>query len=171
MPNKRRIFDQELHCHFVTFNCHQGRRLLDQDQPKRILLGHLNDQMARQEAKCAGFVIMPDHVHAMLWFSQPQQLSRFMHGWKRLSSFAISRWYREQNSPYLKHIEGGDPFWKAKYFSFEIYSRQKMEEKLSYMHLNPVRAALVKQAVDYRWSSARWYEERKSVGVPISWIE
>ena len=37
------------------------------------------------------------------------------------------------------------------------------------MHMNPVRAGLVERAVDWRWSSARWYIEHKSVGLPICW--
>jgi hypothetical protein len=48
-------------------------------------------------------------------------------------------------------------------------SRQKVEEKLEYMHLNPVRAGLVERAEEYRWSSALWYLEGKSVGLPIGW--
>ena len=30
--------------------------------------------------------------------------------------------------------------------------------------------ALVARAVDWPWSSARWYEEGRSVGVPIGWV-
>jgi len=37
------------------------------------------------------------------------------------------------------------------------------------MHMNPVRAGLVDRAVDWRWSSARWYIEQKSAGLPIRW--
>ena len=55
--------------------------------------------------------------------------------------------------------------------SFEIYERTKLEEKLQYMHENPVRARLVERPSDWRWSSARWYEWRRTVGVPIHWIE
>ena len=64
----------------------------------------------------------------------------------------------------------GSP-WQPKYFSFEIESQNKMEEKLTYMHFNPVRKELVSKAVDWKWSSARWYDSRQSVGVPIDWID
>ncbi|MEX0718640.1 MAG: hypothetical protein WD066_18750 [Planctomycetaceae bacterium] len=37
------------------------------------------------------------------------------------------------------------------------------------MHLNPVRAGLVSRAIDWRWSSARWYLEGRPVGLPIPW--
>jgi len=59
----------------------------------------------------------------------------------------------------------------SKYFSFEIYQRRKLEEKLNYMHLNPVRAGLVARAVDWVWSSARLYELGQTVGVPIQWVD
>jgi hypothetical protein len=55
----------------------------------------------------------------------------------------------------------GDRFWQPGYYSFEIYETRKLEEKLTYMHLNPVRAGLVEKAVDWKWSSARAYEEQR----------
>jgi putative transposase len=48
-----------------------------------------------------------------------------------------------------------------------VFSEKKLEEKLDYMHLNPVRRGLVLRAVDWKWSSARWYLQRKSVGIKI----
>ncbi len=59
--------------------------------------------------------------------------------------------------------------WTPKFYAFEIYSDEKLLEKLQYMPLNPVRAGLVEKAVDWKWGSARWYEEQKSVGVPTEW--
>jgi putative transposase len=38
------------------------------------------------------------------------------------------------------------------------------------MHLNPVRAKLVERAIDWKWSSARFYELGDCVGVPLQWI-
>jgi len=53
---------------------------------------------------------------------------------------------------------------------FNLYSEKKALEKLDYMHLSPVRAGLVEKAVDRAWSSARYFESGKSVGVPLEWI-
>ena len=63
--SKLRRVDDALYVHFITFSCYHRRRLLDHDQPKRILLGILTDELAKFEARCVGFVIMPDHVHAL----------------------------------------------------------------------------------------------------------
>ena len=114
---------------------------------------------------------MPDRVHALIWLPETGQLSRFMYGWKRMSSFNIRKWCQEHDARYFTDFEEGDRFWQAKYYSFSIYSRLKLEDKLKYIHLNPVRTGLVEKAVDWRWSSARWYEQQQSVGVPIQWIE
>ncbi|MBL6705854.1 MAG: transposase [Planctomycetaceae bacterium] len=168
---KRRIIDDNLYAHFITFSCHKRRRLLDHDHTKRIVLGVLNKQLERQTARCAGFVVMPDHVHAIVWFPETRQLSRFMHGWKRISSYNIRRWLEDGKARYLEAINPSDPFWQPKYYSFEIYSRVKIEEKLTCMHQNPVRAGLVERPVDWKWSSARWYDRQQTVGVPIEWVD
>ncbi|MGD9854323.1 MAG: hypothetical protein AB7U20_05165 [Planctomycetaceae bacterium] len=37
----RRVYDSERHAHFVTFSCYRRRELLQHDQAKRIVIGHL----------------------------------------------------------------------------------------------------------------------------------
>jgi len=133
----RAIYDDELHAHFVTFSCYRRRRLLDDDRAKRVVLGVLNAQLASRKASCVGFVVMPDHVHAVVWFPVPGQLSVFMQQWKRLSSHQIRRLLR---SKFVHYAE------------------------------NPVRAGLVARPCDWVFSSACYYEQGQSVGVPIRWI-
>ena len=171
MTCKRVVFDDDFWAHFVTFNCYRRRGLLSLDLPKKILLGVLNQQLQLQKASCIGFVVMPNHVHAILWFPLPGNLSKFMQGWKRKSSYQIRSWYRDADTRYFNAVEIGDKFWQPKYYSFEIDNRVKMKEKLTYMHMNPVRSGLVDRAVDWKWSSARWYANRQSVGVQVDWID
>jgi putative transposase len=171
MSDRRRQFNDQRYVHFLTFSVYRRRRLLDLDQPKRIVLGVLNHQLQAMAAKCVGFVLMPDHVHALIWLPQPSELRRFVHGWKRMSSFGIRRWYAEHAPNYFTDFGSGDKFWQPKSYVFHIYSERKLAEKLQYMHENPVRAGLVERAIDWAWSSARWYLCRRSVGVPLDWIE
>ena len=171
MPSPRRIIDDALYAHFVTFSIFRRRQLLDHDHPKRIVLGVLNELLEETDSRCIGFVLMPDHVHAILWFPQVGKLSQFMHEWKRRLSLNIRKWYRSEAGHYAARFGEGDRFWQPKYYSFEIYDRKKLEEKLTYMQLNPERAGLVERALDWRWSSARWYEWGRSVGVPIRWVD
>ena len=130
MPPHRQIIDDQLYAHFVTFAVFRRRRLLDHDHPKRILSVALNGELALHDAACAGFVVMPDHAHAILWFPKIGLLSRFMHGWKRKSgtvpifvstkmglsplpqtSFHFRHCYRRENARYFDGFGQGDRFW------------------------------------------------------------
>ena len=48
-------------------------------------------------------------------------------------------------------------FWQARFYDFNIWSRQKKNEKLHYMHNNPVTRGLVAQPGDWLWSSYSFY--------------
>jgi putative transposase len=170
MSDQRRRFDDQRYVHFITFSVYRKRRLLDLDRPKRIVLGVLNHLLDAMSAQCVGIVLMPDHVHALVWLPDSRDLTRFLHGWKRMSSFRIRQWYAEQASNYFDGFGPGDKFCQAKSYVFHVYSRRKLQEKLDYMHLNPVRAGLVERAEQWPWSSARWYLCQQSVGVPITWL-
>jgi putative transposase len=105
-----------------------------------------------------------------VWFPIPGQLSVFMQQWKRLSSRHIARLVRSKLVHYAERIGPDDPFWQAKYYPFNLYGEEKVREKLTYMHEDPVRAGLIAHPCDWAFSSARYYEQGRSVGVPIRWI-
>ena len=72
----KRTFDREGHAHFVTFSC--DRRRLEHDRARKVVLGVFYSQLGRQDGRCVGFVVMPDHVHAIVRFPKPDQISHFM---------------------------------------------------------------------------------------------
>tara|TARA_R110002111_G_scaffold261826_2_gene335796 strand:+ start:6938 stop:7450 length:513 start_codon:yes stop_codon:yes gene_type:complete len=168
--NKRRIYDEKRYVHFITFSCYGNRQHLNRDEAKRRLLGSLNEALKRHNAICVGFVIMPDHVHTLIWFHEVGKLSDFMRDWKRSSSRSI-KLFLESQDEYKNSFPAEDPIWQKRYYSFEIESEFKLEAKLTYIHMNPVKKGIVSRISDWPWSSARHYELSKSVGVPIGWPE
>jgi len=133
-------------------------------------MGVLSEELNKQSGTCCGFVIMPDHVHAILWFPEAGHLSLLMQMWKSRSSRKLKKFVRGQLHEYTKSIDLKKPFWQPKYYPFNLYTEKKAREKLDYIHLNPVRAGLVERACDWQWSSARYYERGESVGVPLGWV-
>ena len=166
----KRTFDREGHAHFVTFSCDRRRRLLDHDRAKKVVLGVLNSQLSRQDGRCVGFVVMPDHVHAVVRFPKPDQISHFMKQWKQRSSIQIKRLIRSQLVRYAGTIDLTEPVWQAGYDDFNLFTGRKIEEKLAYMHQNPVRAGLAVKSEDWSWSSAGYYEMGRSMGDPVAWL-
>ena len=166
MP-KRRVYDDSGDAHFVTFSCYKRRRLLDHEAARVIVVETLREQLPRQQTTCVGFCVMPHHVHALLWFPEPGSLSTFMKYWKQRSSGRIKEFLRMRLTSYAGHIDVSDPVWQPRFYDFNVHSEKKLSEKLNYMHNNPVTAGLVELPVDWRYSSARWYELQEDVGVPI----
>jgi putative transposase len=167
---KRRILDEERHAQFVTFACYRRRRMLDTDQLRDALIGLLVTKLADYRGICSGFVVMPDHVHLIVWFSEVDRLSTFMKSWKQTSSMKLKRMLRGVAPHYAETIPFQEPFWQPKYYPFNLYSDKKAREKLDYMHHNPVGSGLVDSAIEWRWSSARHYVLGEPCAVPLEWI-
>lgn len=165
----KRTFDRDGHAHFVTFSCYRRRRLLDHDRAKRVVLGVLNSQLGRQDGRCVGFVVMPDHVHAVVRFPEPGQIGHFLKPWKPRGSVQIKRLMRSRSVRYAGTIDLTEPVWRAGYYDFNLFTEREVEEKLADMPRDPVRAGLVAKAEDWPWSSAGYDEAGRSVGVPVAW--
>ena len=165
---RRKIFDGQGHTSFVTFSCYRRYRLLNEDRAKGIVIHFFASQLRNQQGECVGFVIMPDHVHALVRFREEGVLSVFMNQWKRRSSMQLKRLFEECLPSYGRTVDLRGPMWQPKYYCFNVYSQDKLTEKLNYMHNNPVRVGLVQHPQDWLYSSARWYLLRRSVGVTIS---
>ena len=167
---KRRIYDDEFHAQFVTFSCYRRRQLLNHPRARQVVMAILSEELGKSEGTCCGFVVMPDHVHAILWFPRSGCLSPFMQTWKSRASRPLKKLTRGQMQEYAQAIDPREPFWQPKYYPFNLFTEKKAIEKLDYMHLNPVRAGLAGAATEWRWSSARYYIDGASVGVPLGWV-
>ncbi len=104
-----------------------------------------------------GYVIMPSHVHLMVGSkSGGNQLSRFMQAFKSTVSRDLF--------PSVPSI------WMRRFDDFVITSERQFIVKLEYIHNNPVKAGLADQAMDWKWSSARfWLQDEPNDKLCKSW--
>ncbi|HEX4139437.1 MAG TPA: transposase [Candidatus Methylacidiphilales bacterium] len=167
MP-RRKVFDYPGAVHFVTFSTHQRRRFLEPDRSKEIVLETLESFFTSHGTVCTGFVVMPNHVHAILSGGPEFQISKFVQVWKKTSSYRIRQFYREYMERYRALCPEECPIWQASFYDANLESDEKVNEALEYMHQNPVTAGLCDHSVDWLWSSARFYEEGRGVGVTVT---
>ena len=165
--SKRLSYEDSGYVHFISFTCFGRRAFLDTEYARNIVVSVLETRLRRTETICHGFVVMPEHVHAVLEFTQAKALSNFLQQWKRLSSHAIRKHIAADRPGYHEATSHADAIWQHGYHDFSLLTESKFNEKLQYMHNNPVIRGLVDEPAKWHWSSARWYEEGKSVGVPI----
>lgn len=61
--------------------------------------------------------------------------------------------------PLADVLDGPEHLWQRRFYDFNVWSAKKLREKLQYMHLNPVKRALVSHPKDSPWSSWLHYEK------------
>jgi putative transposase len=167
--SERKIHSEGTFAHYVTFSCFKRRKFLNPDLSKQIMLGCLSAQLRRQKGICTGFVVMPDHFHAVVWFPEEDQISLFMNKFKDVTSTRILELYKTRFKKYSETLPDHEHVWQAKYYDFNIFSQSKLREKVNYMHNNPVASGLIKDPCDWKWSSAGFWILGKTVGVNLSW--
>jgi REP element-mobilizing transposase RayT len=121
------------------------------------------------------YVIMTNHVHLIV-NSPLGGLSKTIGDFKKFTSKAIIKsiqtdtesrrdWMLELFKRYADSHERntGFQFWTHENHAIVLYSNSFIEDKLTYLHENPVRAGLVEKPEDYLYSSAQNYSGRNGI--------
>jgi REP element-mobilizing transposase RayT len=101
------------------------------------------------------WVIMPNHVHAVLWPMPGYTLSEILHSWKSYTS--------KQANKVLGRT--GGKFWQNESFDHWVRDDEECGRLIVYVEHNPVKAGLCKHPGDWKWSSA-YGASVSSVGRP-----
>ena len=79
------------------------------------------------------FLLMPDHLHALLSFPAEREMSEVVRGWKR--------W----------HARESGVAWQSGYFDHRIRDEESLREKVVYVLNNPVVKQLSERSGDWPW--------------------
>ena len=90
------------------------------------------------------FVVMPNHVHLLATPSVP--LPKLTKSLKGITAKRAN----------VMLALTGSSFWQEESYDHTVRDETEFERIRNYIEENPVRAALVKEASEYRWSSAGW---------------
>jgi putative transposase len=108
----------------------------------------LDEVRCRHAFKLIGYVVMPEHVHILL--SEPKEgtPSKVLQVLKQKVSSALRG---------SRAAGDASAFWQRRFYDFNVWSTEKLAEKLDYMHANPVKRKLVVHPKDWPWSSWSYY--------------
>ncbi len=101
------------------------------------------------------FVVMPNHVHMLVSPHVPLPTLT-----KTLKSFTAGR---------ANQLLGltGNAFWQEESYDHLVRDQREFERIRRYIENNPVRAGLVKEASEYRWSSAARGDQEVACGPEV----
>jgi putative transposase len=119
---------------------------------------------------------MPEHVHILLVPSLPEwPVPKILQAIKRPFARRVIRRWRELHAPVLNRIvqpSGAFRFWlRGGGYDSNVESPELLWVMIEYTHLNPVRRGLVLDPIEWRWSSASWYEGLSAGPVTIDPID
>ena len=157
---------------FLTFSCFHQQPFLSRSRSCQWVLEAINRSRASHGFDLWAYVLMPEHVHLLICPGhEPHRVADMLYTLKKsVTNRALS--YVKRNAPeFLTSMEDRRPngrishrFWqRGGGYDENLFSPDKIWDKIDYIHANPVRRGLCEHPIDWKWSSARAYEESNRV--------
>jgi REP element-mobilizing transposase RayT len=158
---------------FVTFTCYKWLNLFSIANSYDIVYNWFDVLLANGH-KIIGFVIMPNHVHAIIAiYSSKQSLNTILANGKRFMAYSIVKRLEilnekkillELSKDILPNEKKKGQLHKVFETSFDVKvcrTTNFIKQKLDYIHNNPCNKKwmLVNEPIEYRHSSMRYYSE------------
>ena len=169
MPRQRHSYGLN-QLHFITASTYRRARLFDSDRFRREFVATLTGLRAELSFKVIGYVLMPEHYHALIWPSERADPSRIVQSLKeRTAKFILKNLQASRELPWCRrmlaaltlpptvHLHGPYRVWQRRFYDLNVWSEKKRLEKLNYMHGNPVQRGMVTSPDQWPWSSFRFY--------------
>ncbi len=129
--------------HHVMVRGIEKRRIFENDRDREDFLDRLGRVLQEGQASCFAWALIPNHAHVLLR-TGPTPLARMMR--RLLTGYAVSFNLRHERSGHL---------FQNRYKSIVCEEDAYLLELVRYIHLNAIRAGLVKDMEEldrYRWS-------------------
>jgi REP element-mobilizing transposase RayT len=163
-------FHNESGVYFVTFATQNWVDVFTRNEYKDILIENLNFCQENKGLELFAWCIMTNHVHLIARTKEGFTLPDFLRDFKKYTAKAIIKAIKENQRESRKEwllemfkTENGYRFWRGDNKPIEIWSNHVFDQKLQYIHNNPVEAGLVFRAEDYIYSSAIDYAGEKGL--------
>ena len=119
MTNSYRVFTDQHYAYFITWTVVNWLPLFDQAPYRKIILDALNYLRTNKSTQLNAFVIMPTHLHAILWPEIGISLSDVTRDFKRFTSREISKEAKCQgNTNFLEVFKKPETIIARKMFPF-----------------------------------------------------
>jgi putative transposase len=155
---------------FITTSTYRRAPLFLSQRFCRCFVQRLEEVREELKFLLIGWVLMPDHFHLLLKPQPAETTPLILKGLKEQTADRILKtlkenlqypWCRKMLArlrlPPTVHDESHYRLWQRRFYPFNVFSEKKRQEKLNYMHNNPVKRGLVSSPGDWPWSSWRFY--------------
>jgi REP element-mobilizing transposase RayT len=169
MSDRYKIWDQKK-AHFLTLTVVGWIDLFSRKTHKLTLINSLKYCQKEKGLVIFGYCLMPSHLHMIVRIESDYSLSSILRDFKKFTSKELInniRYEPESRRDWmldyfnkagsLMNKRAGFKIWQNGNHPVEITSNKFFNEKLDYIHNNPVEELIVENPEDYYFSSARNY--------------
>ncbi|MBS1515551.1 MAG: transposase [Bacteroidetes bacterium] len=152
--------------YFFTATILEWKHLLKDNNYKVIITDTLKFLCTAEKIKVCAFVIMPNHIHLVWKILPDNNYSDIQRDFLKFTAKEIISRLKKDSPEYLKHFFVGArdrnyQIWERSPLSIEILSKEVAEQKINYIHKNPLteKWKLADEPQHYKFSSAKFYYE------------
>jgi putative transposase len=184
MSEKYKIRDQNK-LYFVTFAVVGWIDVFTRREYRDLLLESLKHCQKQKGLEIYAWCMMSNHVHLIVGRHGELKIEEIIRDLKKFTSVQITKsiesnrgesrreWMLELFSRAAtnskKHIKY--MFWQNEYHPIELSTNEMMDQRLDYIHNNPIESGIVEKAEEYIYSSARDYINNVEGLLVIKFIE
>jgi putative transposase len=183
VSEKYKIRDQDK-IYFVTFSVVQWIDVFTRPDYKNILIENLKYCQENKGLEIYGWCLMSNHIHLIVGRNGKEEIQDIIRDFKKYTSVKITKAIEENPKEsrrewllwmFRKLAEKSNKhqkycFWQNEYHPIELSDPMIMQQKLDYIHNNPLEEQIVNNPEDYRYSSAIDYAGGKGL-IDIKFIE
>jgi putative transposase len=178
----RRRYNEPGQAHELTFSCYHGHKFLQAERTCEWLRDALTKARADLEFDLWAHVFIPEHAHLIVFPRRKiYDIADILEAIKQPVARKALAYIRKHAPEWLPRItvQSGDRirhhYWQeGGGFDRNVIKPRTLLKMIDYIHLNPVRRWLVERAIDWKWSSAAWFEGGESPvpldPIPPEWL-
>lgn len=155
--------------YFFTATILKWIPILNETKSKEVITNSLHFLVNDKRCKVYGFVIMPNHIHLIWRPLGKHELSDIQRDFLKFTGQQILFALKDNNSSVLNQLEVNlkdrrYQVWQRNPLNIKLTSREMIEQKLDYIHANPVSKKwnLASDYANYKYSSASYYLDDNS---------
>jgi len=156
--------------YFVSFAVQGWVDVFTRNEYKNILVDNLDYCIKNKNLEIFAWCIMTNHIHLIIRAGRDILLQDILRDYKKFTSKAIIKEIQENPKESRKEwllqqfkTPEGYRFWRGDNKPIELWSNKVIDEKINYIHQNPVEEGIVFRAEDYLYSSAMNYAGDKGL--------
>ena len=156
--------------YFLTFTVIDWVDVFTRLNYRNIIVESLDYCRKEKGLKLYAWCLMTNHIHLVCSVDQPSRMTDFVRDFKQFTAKAILQdiqtlpesrrdWmlYRFEFAGKFDNRIEKYRFWQDKNHPVELTTNEMIDERIHYIHQNPVRTGLVAREEDYLYSSVRNY--------------